>query len=90
MRGKPYYRTLDEGPHLGYRKGVTGGKWVVRHYIGDETYRVETIATADDAADPDGLAILSYKQAQAAARKRMVRRAHAAAGKHGPGTVRDT
>ena len=89
-RGKPYYRTLDEGLHLGYRKGVTGGKWVVRHYIGDETYTVETIATADDAADPDGLAILSYKQAQAAARERMVRRAHAAAGKHAPWTVRDT
>src|SRR3954454_14903203 len=88
-QGKPYYRTLDEGLHLGYRKGATGGKWVVRHYVGDETYTVETIATADDAADADGVAILNYRQAQTKARERMVHRAHAAAGKHGPLTVRD-
>src|SRR5215204_6441889 len=35
------------------------------------------------------VAILSYRQAQARARERMVHRAHAAAGKHGPLTVRD-
>jgi hypothetical protein len=32
--GKPYYRALDPGLHLGYRKGVAGGRWVMRWYTG--------------------------------------------------------
>ena len=89
-QGKPYYRTIEEGLHLGYRKPVSGaGKWVLRHYVGRQGYTVETIEAADDLSDADGVAILSYRQAQARARERMVHRAHAAAGKHGPLTVRD-
>src|SRR5215472_17338829 len=90
-RGKPYYRTLEPGlVHLGYRKPLAGaGKWVVRHYVGRQRYDVETIASADDYSDADGVAILSYRQAQAKARERMVARAHHAAGKRGPLTVRD-
>jgi integrase len=87
-RGKPYYRALEPGLHLGYRKPANGaGKWVVRHYAGAEAYRVETIATADDFSDADGVAILNFKQAQDDARKRMVARAKAAAGETGPYTV---
>jgi integrase len=89
-QGKPYYRTIEEGLHLGYRKPMAGaGKWVIRHYVGGQDYTVETIEAADDLSDADGVAILSYRQAQARARERMVHRAHAAAGKHGPLTVRD-
>ena len=87
-RGKPYYRALEPGLHLGYRKPASGtGKWVVRHYAGAETYKVETIATADDFSDADGVAILNFKQAQDDARKRMVARARASAGEIGPYTV---
>lgn len=90
-RGKPYFRTLEPGLHLGYRKPVSGpGKWVARHYIGDQSYEVETLATADDFSDADGVAILSFHQAQVLARSRMVGRAHAAAGKTGPLTVKDS
>lgn len=89
-RGKPYYRGLEPGLHLGYRKPVKGaGKWVARHYIGERDYEVETLATADDFSDGDGVAILSFRQAQDLARERMVHRAHAVAGKTGPLTVRD-
>jgi integrase len=89
-RGKPYYRTLEPGLHLGYRKPLSdAGKWVARHYIGDQRYEVEAIATADDFSDADGVAILSFQQAQTLARSRMVSRAHAAAGKTGPLTVSD-
>jgi integrase len=89
-RGKPYYRSLEHGLHLGYRKPVSGpGKWVARHYVGKQSYEVETLATADDFSDPDGVAILSYRQAQSLARERMVKRAHSAAGKTGPLTVAD-
>jgi integrase len=90
VRGKPYWRTLEPGLHLGYRRPATGaGKWLARHYIGDERYEVETIAVADDFSDPDGVAILSFQQAQKLARERMVARAHAAAGKTKPLTVKD-
>jgi integrase len=89
-RGRPYWKSLEEGLHVGYRR-LRGkpGRWVLRHYVGSQTYQVETIATADDFSDADGIAVLSYKQAQAKARERMVARAHRAAGKHGPLTVRD-
>jgi integrase len=59
----------------------------VRHYVGAQTYAVETIASADDRSDADGEAILDFKQAQDRAREIMVERAHAAAGKRGPVTV---
>ena len=91
-RGKPYYRLIEEGLHLGYRKPqstAAAGKWVVRHYIGGQSYEVETIATADDRSDADGVAVLNFKQAQDKARERMVRRAHSVAGKTGPLTVGD-
>jgi integrase len=90
-RGKPYFRTLEPGLHLGYRKPLNGpGKWVARHYIGDQSYEVETLAIADDFSDADGTAILSFHHAQVLARSRMVGRAHAAAGKTGPLTVKDS
>jgi integrase len=88
--GKPYYRAIDEGLHIGYRKGKTAGKWVMRRYTGG-TYIVETIATADDTLDADGAEILTFSQAQAIARERFVEERRVAAGlpaKGGPYTVR--
>lgn len=66
---RPYYRALDGGLHLGYRKGKTARKWVLRRYVGGEEYAVETIATADDFQDADGKTILNFSQAQARARE---------------------
>jgi integrase len=89
-RGKPYWRGLEPGLHLGYRRPTTGaGKWVARHYVGAERYEVETIGVADDFSDPDGVAILSFHHAQTLARSRMVARAHKAAGKTKPLAVSD-
>jgi integrase len=89
-RGKPYWRGLEPGLHLGYRRPATGaGKWLARHYIGDQAYEIEVIAVADDFSDADGVAILNFHQAQTLARSRMVARAHAAVGKTKPLTVAD-
>jgi integrase len=89
-RKKPYWRGLEPGLHVGYRRPLSGpGKWVARHYIGDERYEIEVIAVADDFSDADGVAILNFHQAQSLARSRMVSRAHAAAGKTKPLTVAD-
>jgi integrase len=79
-RGKPYWRSIDPGLHLGYRKGKTGGRWVARFYLGDEQYRVETLdGIADDAQDADGGNVLSYVQAQQRAREVFKARGGAAA-----------
>src|SRR5215470_11530649 len=89
IRGKPYYRQIERGLHLGYRRlgHSAAGTWVARHYIGKQSYEVEKIGIADDVGDADGAAVLDFWQAQAKARERMVGRAHAATGKHGPLTV---
>jgi integrase len=88
---KPYYRSIDPGLHLGYRRGKNGGRWVVRWYVGDQDYKTETIANADDVADADGVAILNFAQAQQAAREMRSRAARIAAGipiDTGPYTVK--
>lgn len=89
-RGKPYYRALEEGLHLGYRKPQSGaGKWLARHYLGTSgQYDLETLGPADDLSDADGISILSYRQAQVLARERMLARAGAGA-EGGPITVGD-
>jgi integrase len=83
-RGEPYYRGLEPGLlHLGYRKPRTGsGKWLARH-LTEGGYRYYRIGVADDYSDPDGTVILSFSQAQTAARKLIVERAG------GVGTVAD-
>jgi hypothetical protein len=66
---KPYWRAIDPGLHLGYRKGLAGGKWVLRRYLGKETYRVETIGAADDHSASNGVETLDFFQAQRNARE---------------------
>src|ERR1700731_929875 len=62
--GKPYWRAIDTGLHLGYRRGLNGGRWVKRQYLGDGNYSVETIAIADDHSPADGITVLDFFQAQ--------------------------
>jgi integrase len=89
-RGKPYYRAIDPGLHLGYRKGQTGGRWVARIYGGDGGYEVKTIGgIADDKQDADGRAVLDYGQALEAARALYVEaKGKLPIGEHSPLTVR--
>ncbi len=67
--GKPYWRAIDTGLHLGYRKGLNGGKWVLRRYLGKETYHVQTIGASDDHSTADGIDTLDFFQAQRRARE---------------------
>jgi integrase len=88
-RGKPYYRTVDPGLHLGYRKGQSGGRWVARIYNGSGGYDVKTIdGIADDKQDADGRAVLDYGQALAKARGLYVEVKGRPAGDTSPLTVR--
>jgi len=91
IRGKPYYRVIERGLHLGYRRLGDGqaGTWVARFYVGEQSYEVQKIGIADDVSDADGVAVLDFWQAQDKARRAMVERAHRALGKHGPITIGD-
>jgi integrase len=90
-RAKPYFRVIERGLHLGYRRLANGaaGPWIARHYLGDRRYEEEAIGHADDLSDADGVAILTYWQAVEAARERMKLRVQSAAGVVGPYTVAD-
>ncbi len=70
IRKKPYWMALSEGQHLGYYRGRRVRKWVARYRRPDisSKYREFTIAESDDYADADGSKILSFGQAQKAAR----------------------
>ena len=72
VRGKPHWRLIETGLHLGYRR-LAGrpGTWCVRRYVGKQNYVVEALkgVVADDYADADGATILSFPQAQREAQK---------------------
>jgi integrase len=82
VRHQPYWRGLDAGAALGYRKGATAGAWLVR--VADPTagggYRQEVLGRADDALKADGVEVLDYRQAEGRAREWLLRRARIAAG----------
>src|SRR5579871_6939381 len=77
VQHKPYFRLIEPGLHIGYRKLTSGpGTWVVRRYDGVGRYAVENLRTgqgalvlADDFDDADGERVLSFAQAQKAAAK---------------------
>ena len=73
-RDWPYYRALEPGLHLGYRKPLAGaGVWVRRRYDSEaKHYRTDSLATADDYADADGREVLNFAQAQRKARAHRV------------------
>jgi integrase len=72
VRHKPYFRLIEPGLHLGYRKLASGpGTWLARRYNGEGRYAVENLRTADgalviadDYSAADGRRILSFGQAQ--------------------------
>jgi len=68
-RSKPYWRALDRGLHLGYRRRSTGGSWIVRRFMESGRYAESKLGLADDFQDADGIKTLNYSQAQEAARK---------------------
>lgn len=70
VRSEPYYRAIQQGLALGYRRGRTGGSWIARIRLLERAGYSETkLGAADDAgAVPDGITVLSYDQAVGAAR----------------------
>ena len=69
-RGKPYWRVLESGLHLGYRRTKAGGgSWTARRFIGQRKYSEHGLGFADDLQEADGSTVLTFSQAQANARE---------------------
>lgn len=66
-RKKPYYRLIEAGKHLGYYKGLRTGSWLARSFT-EGRYSDKKLGTADDILDANGSDVLSFSEAQAAAR----------------------
>jgi integrase len=70
-RKEPYWLTLEKGRALGYYKGEKGGTWVARYYdpAAKPVKSMKALGPADDFSDADGKMVLSFAQAQEAARE---------------------
>ena len=80
-RGRqPHWQAIvPDKVHLGYQRGLDepDGRWILRHFIGSalkggkhfySKYRTTTMGRADDAERADGRRILTFEQAEPAAR----------------------
>jgi integrase len=67
QRDEPHWLELSKGLHLGYRKLERDGTWIARARL-DGAYQENRLGRADDLADADGKAVLTFNQAQDAAR----------------------
>jgi integrase len=93
IRAEPYWRGLEKGFALGYRRRGKGGTWLARRRPAAGGYAEHKIGTSDDLQDADGLAILDYGQAQRVARawwRAELRREEGHDTRSGPYTVTDT
>ena len=92
IRTEPYWRGLEKGFALGYRRRGKGGTWLARRRQADGGYAEHRIGTTDDLQDADGVAVLDYGQAQKAARewwRAEARREEGHDTRQGPLTVAD-
>jgi integrase len=70
VRLKPYTGpTLARGIQLLYRRNKSNGSWVVKASDGHGSYWTKAFAVADDYEDADGKAVLTFFQAQDAAKQ---------------------
>lgn len=82
VRHQPYWKAIDAGAAVGYRKGTSGGVWLAR--VADASagggYRQIALGRADDALKAAGETVLDYRQAEAAARAWIAQRHRVMAG----------
>lgn len=79
-RKSVYWTSITPGCALGYRQGAKGGRWVAK-FVRKGKRHESTLGPADDVMDPDGIAALSFAQAQEKAREWFSQVARRAAGK---------
>ena len=65
-RKEPYWRGIENGIALGYRRGAAGAAWLVR-VLDAGRYREERLGRTDDTLPANGADVLDFRQAQAKA-----------------------
>jgi integrase len=70
----PYFRAMERGKSLGYRKSPDGTSWIARLYVGAGRYAERRLGAADDTLDADGREVLSWSDAQRKAHEWFARR----------------
>ncbi len=65
-RKEPYWRGIEGGIALGYRRGSQGSAWLAR-VLDAGRYREQRLGHADDILPADGADVLDFRQAQAKA-----------------------
>jgi integrase len=65
-RREPYWRGIESGIAVGYRRNARGGVWLAR-MLEAGRYREEGLGRADDSLPPNGVDVLDFRQAQAKA-----------------------
>ena len=83
VASKPYWRVIEQGLHVGYRRRATGGTWIARRRNDEGIYRETKLGLADDLQAANGDTILDFSQAQRAARTWSSQELRLIAG-HGP------
>lgn len=68
-QAEPYWRGLEKGLALGFRRRTTGGTWLARRRRLGGGYAEHKIGLSDDLQAADGVSVLDYGQAQKAARE---------------------
>ena len=65
-RREPYWRAMQQGRLLGYRRvgGGKAGRWIAQHYDASTGRQYRSLASADDLLDADGNGTLTFTQAQ--------------------------
>lgn len=92
VRRDPYFRSIETGLALGYRRNKLGGVWIARRRDAETGKYVEaSLGLADDSSDADGTTVLTYRDAIAAARAWWMQAARTAKGMSnaGPFTISD-
>ncbi len=69
VQAEPYWRGLEKGLALGYRRRATGGTWLARRRRNEGGYTEYRIGLSDDLQAADAVTVLDYGQAQKAARE---------------------
>ncbi len=88
---EPYWKLIEPGFHLGYRKGKQkkGGTWIAR-YLLEGKYKKKSLGVADDFRDDNDVDVFKFATAQTEARKWATSLIKKAKGIHeGPFTVKD-
>ena len=86
-RRKPYFRLVEPGLYVGYRRNKDAGTWVARWRDPAGGYVTKTIADADDMTPANRETVLDFSGAQQRARE-LFAKSKGRAYRNGPYTVR--